>query len=98
MSDLLPRRLAQLGEPANLSLLAQCLHGIERECLRVDGDGQLALTPHPTALGSALTHPQIIHDQSQSLLEVITLWLELGMVYCILGDGVEMGKFQNFSL
>ena len=44
MSDLLSRRLAQLGEPANLSLLGECLHGIERECLRVDRDGQLALT------------------------------------------------------
>lgn len=72
MSDLLPRRLAQLGERANLSLLSQCLHGIERECLRVDGDGQLALTPHPAALGSALTHTQITTDYSESLLEFIT--------------------------
>lgn len=72
MSDLLSRRLAQLGEPANLSLLSQCLHGIERECLRVDGDGQLALTPHPATLGSALTHTQITTDYSESLLEFIT--------------------------
>ena len=72
MSDLLPRRLAQLGERANLTLLSQCLHGIERECLRVDGKGQLALTPHPAALGSALTHPQITTDYSESLLEFIT--------------------------
>lgn len=72
MSDLLSRRLAQLGEPANLSLLGECLHGIERECLRVDRDGQLALTPHPQALGSALTHAQITTDYSESLLEFIT--------------------------
>ncbi|ARS47226.1 glutamate--cysteine ligase [Ectopseudomonas mendocina] len=72
MSDLLSRRLAQLGEPANLSLLGECLHGIERECLRVDHDGQLALTPHPQALGSALTHAQITTDYSESLLEFIT--------------------------
>lgn len=72
MSDLLTRRLAQLGERANLSLLSQCLHGIERECLRVDGNGQLALTPHPEALGSALTHAQITTDYSESLLEFIT--------------------------
>ena len=72
MSDLLSRRLAQLGEPANLSLLGECLHGIERECLRVDRDGQLALTPHPQALGSALTHSQITTDYSESLLEFIT--------------------------
>lgn len=72
MSDLLSRRLALLGEPANLSLLGECLHGIERECLRVDRDGQLALTPHPQALGSALTHSQITTDYSESLLEFIT--------------------------
>ncbi|MHA6494923.1 glutamate--cysteine ligase [Pseudomonas borbori] len=72
MSDLFSRRLALLGERANLSLLSQCLHGIERECLRVDGDGQLALTAHPMALGSALTHPQITTDYSESLLEFIT--------------------------
>jgi len=72
LSDLLTRRLALLSEPAHLNLLTQCLHGIERECLRVDSQGQLALTPHPAALGSALTHPQITTDYSESLLEFIT--------------------------
>ena len=72
MSDLLSRRLALLSNPAHLNLLTQCLHGIERECLRVDSQGQLALTPHPIALGSALTHPQITTDYSESLLEFIT--------------------------
>ena len=38
MSDLYARRLALLGQPANLPLLRQCLHGIERACLRVDGN------------------------------------------------------------
>jgi len=72
LSDILSRRLALLGEPAHLSLLGECLHGIERECLRVDRDGQLALTPHPQALGSALTHTRITTDYSESLLEFIT--------------------------
>lgn len=72
MSDLLSHRLALLAEHQNLSLLSQCLHGIERECLRVDGQGQLALTPHPRALGSALTHPKITTDYSEALLEFIT--------------------------
>ena len=72
MSDQFSARLALMGERANLSLLAQCLHGIERECLRVDADGQLALTAHPAALGAALTHPQITTDYSESLLEFIT--------------------------
>ncbi|MBU0902012.1 MAG: glutamate--cysteine ligase [Gammaproteobacteria bacterium] len=72
MSDLLSRRMTLLAEPANLSLLSKCLHGIERECLRINGDGQLALTPHPATLGSALTHTQITTDYSESLLEFIT--------------------------
>lgn len=72
MSEPLSRRLALLGEPANQSLLRHCLHGIERECLRVDANGQLAQTPHPPALGSALTHPQITTDYSEALLEFIT--------------------------
>lgn len=72
MSELLNRRLSLLGQRDNLSLLEQCLHGIERECLRVTEDGRLAQTPHPEALGSALTHEQITTDYSESLLEFIT--------------------------
>lgn len=72
MSDLLSHRLALLAEPSHLPLLSQCLHGIERECLRIDDRGELALTPHPRALGSALTHPKITTDYSEALLEFIT--------------------------
>ncbi|MCW3149308.1 glutamate--cysteine ligase [Stutzerimonas stutzeri] len=72
MSDILSHRLALLAEHPNLPLLSQCLHGIERECLRVDANGQLAHTTHPRALGSALTHPQITTDYSEALLEFIT--------------------------
>jgi glutamate--cysteine ligase len=72
LSDFLNRRLELLGAPANLPLLQQCLHGIERECLRVTGEGRLAQTPHPEALGAALTHEQITTDYSESLLEFIT--------------------------
>jgi glutamate--cysteine ligase len=46
--------------------------GIEKESLRAQPDGKLALTPHPTALGSALTHPHITTDFSESQLELIT--------------------------
>ena len=72
MSDLFTRRLALLGEAAHLPLLTQCLHGIERESLRVDQTGQLAQSAHPASLGSALTHPQITTDYSEALLEFIT--------------------------
>ena len=46
--------------------------GIEKESLRITGDGKLAQTPHPAALGSALTHSAITTDYSEALLEFIT--------------------------
>jgi len=46
--------------------------GIERETLRVSGDGKLSQTAHPQAYGSALTHTSITTDFSESLLEFIT--------------------------
>jgi glutamate--cysteine ligase len=46
--------------------------GIEKESLRVRPDGMLADTPHPRGLGSALTHPHITTDFSESQLELIT--------------------------
>ncbi len=72
MTDLLSRRLALLSSKENRMHLVQGLRGIERETLRVDQDGNLAMSPHPRALGSALTHPQITTDYSESLLEFIT--------------------------
>ncbi|MAL97242.1 MAG: glutamate--cysteine ligase [Alteromonadaceae bacterium] len=48
------------------------LKGVEREGLRVDRNGFIAQTPHPVALGSALTHPRITTDYSEALLELIT--------------------------
>ncbi len=72
MTDLLHRRLRLLAESAHRPLLGQGLRGIERETLRVNPDGSLALTPHPAGLGSALTNPLITTDYSESLLEFIT--------------------------
>ncbi len=46
--------------------------GIEKESLRAMPEGGLAMTPHPLALGSALTHPHITTDYSESQLELIT--------------------------
>ena len=63
--------------PAPLSLpdaqrLAAIRRGVEKEGLRALENGALALTPHPTPLGSALTHPHITTDFSESQLELIT--------------------------
>ncbi len=57
---------------AQAPLLRGITRGFERECLRVDRNGQLARTPHPAALGSKLTHPWITTDYSEALLEFIT--------------------------
>ena len=46
--------------------------GVEKESLRSMPDGGLALTPHPAELGSALTHPHITTDFSESQLEFVT--------------------------
>ena len=46
--------------------------GIEKESLRAQPSGALALTPHPLALGSALTHPSITTDFSESQVELVT--------------------------
>src|SRR5690554_2975291 len=48
------------------------LKGVEKEGLRVDANGFIAQSPHPRALGSALTHPRITTDYSEALLEMIT--------------------------
>lgn len=53
-------------------ILGTLRRGIEKEGLRVDADGRLALTPHPPQLGSALTNPWLTTDFSESLLEFIT--------------------------
>ncbi|MGP1677159.1 MAG: glutamate--cysteine ligase [Burkholderiales bacterium] len=53
-------------------VLAGLRRGVEKESLRVRPDGMLADTPHPAALGSALTHPHITTDFSESQLELIT--------------------------
>ena len=46
--------------------------GIEKESLRVSPEGSVALSPHPSGLGSALTNPYITTDFSEALLEFIT--------------------------
>ncbi|MBY0345914.1 MAG: glutamate--cysteine ligase, partial [Neisseriaceae bacterium] len=61
-----------MNQEPYLSLLGEGLRGIERETLRINANGQLNTEPHPLSLGSALTHPFITTDYSESLLEFIT--------------------------
>lgn len=48
------------------------LKGVEKESLRVNPDGFLSQTSHPTGLGSALTNRFITTDFSEALLEFVT--------------------------
>ena len=63
--------LDRLGHLSPARLLAM-RRGIEKESLRALPSGSLALTPHPAALGSPLTHPHVTTDYSESQLELIT--------------------------
>jgi glutamate--cysteine ligase len=53
-------------------LIRRGLRGVEKESLRVSEDGRLARSPHPAALGAALTHPYITTDYSEALPELVT--------------------------
>jgi len=66
------QRLNALQTSGAGSHLRAMKRGIEKESLRTHVDGRLAQTPHPAALGSALTHPHITTDYSEALLEFIT--------------------------
>ncbi len=66
------KTLQQRLESLNPERLRGMCRGLEKESLRALPDGKLALTPHPAALGSALTHPHITTDYAESQLELIT--------------------------
>jgi glutamate--cysteine ligase len=66
------RRLASLVNSGAPRILQGGLKGVEKESLRVMPDGRLAPTPHPVALGSALTNEHITTDYSEALIELVT--------------------------
>ena len=68
----IPDRLKYLIDQNQHQLLKQGLKGIEKESLRISERGIISQSPHPTGLGSALTHPYITTDYSEALLEFIT--------------------------
>jgi glutamate--cysteine ligase len=61
--------LINSGEP---QIIQGGRKGLEKESLRVTPDGHIARTPHPKALGSALTNENITTDFSESLIELVT--------------------------
>ena len=74
--------LAERLQSLSTERLLGMRRGIEKESLRALPSGALALTPHPPALGSALTHPHITTDYSESQLELIT-GAHLGVQDCL---------------
>ena len=72
MSATLEQNLKLLTESGQILALEGILHGIEKEGLRVNPQGSISQTGHPSALGSALTHSHITTDYSEALLEFIT--------------------------
>jgi glutamate--cysteine ligase len=72
MNNTQSTRLDQLIANNQQHLICGGLKGIEKESLRISKDGVISNAPHPTALGSALTHPYITTDYSEALIELIT--------------------------
>ena len=72
MTSMLDTRLLALDADGACAAFSRIRRGIEKESLRVTLTGDLAQTPHPVALGSALMHPSITTDFSESQLELIT--------------------------
>ena len=71
LSQAFDKRLSALAS-GERGVLAGGRKGIEKEALRLDTNGYLAQTPHPPALGSAMTNRYITTDFSEALLEFVT--------------------------
>ncbi|MBI5754045.1 glutamate--cysteine ligase [Candidatus Peregrinibacteria bacterium] len=64
--------LKLFSEKDNYLLFGESMHGLERECLRMDKEGMISMKPHPEALGSALKNSLITTDFSEAQLELIS--------------------------
>ncbi len=69
---LLQQRLSKLANSDIFDALSASKIGLEKESLRVCPEGGISHVPHPSAWGSALTHPQITTDFSEALTELVT--------------------------
>ncbi len=72
MTTTFDKRTSRLANSSPAETLCGGLKGVEKEALRVAPDGMLSDTPHPEALGSALSSRYITTDFSESLLEFVT--------------------------
>lgn len=96
MYDSLQQRIQQIRDSNDYQCLAESKIGLEKESLRVTKAGGIAQTPHPKALGSALTNPYITTDFSEALTEMITPPCDsVGQALAYLGD---IEKFVRMHL
>jgi glutamate--cysteine ligase len=72
LKDSIQARLDQLRQAGADAMLRTGMKGLEKESLRITQRGTVAQTPHPPALGAALTHPYITTDYSEALIELVT--------------------------
>lgn len=72
MSQSFQKSLDLLEQSGTVGTLTGIQRGIEKEGLRTTPAGELSQSAHPSALGSALTHPSITTDFSEALLEFVT--------------------------
>ncbi|XJZ26914.1 bifunctional glutamate--cysteine ligase GshA/glutathione synthetase GshB [Bacillota bacterium Lsc_1132] len=66
------RLIQQIVENGLLKELIGGKFGLEKENVRVDENGRIALTPHPKAFGSKVRNPFIKTDFSESQIEMVT--------------------------
>ncbi|MHB1543707.1 MAG: glutamate--cysteine ligase [Gammaproteobacteria bacterium] len=86
--------------------IQKTLKGIEREALRIDPEGRIAQTPHPTTLGAPLTHPTFTTDYSEALLEIVTspqirlraLYDELEQLHAFAGRHLDHERLWPLSM
>ena len=64
--------LKLIRDKFNINEIFKANYGIEREGLRVDVNGKLAITSHPDIFGDKVLNPYITTDFSESQVEVIT--------------------------
>jgi len=65
-------RLNKIQAAGSQTLLKNSLTGLEKESLRVNTEGGISSSPHPSVLGSALKNPWITTDYAEAMLELIT--------------------------
>lgn len=97
MQSAIENALSRLSNQRLENYFRQLQRGLEKESLRVNAAGKLAQTPHPKALGAALTHSSITTDYAEALLEFVTpIHTDIDTLLKELND-VHLFTYQNIG-